>query len=74
MADRDDLKAEVERVGRENGHTLGFWLEVGHAAQIGCLGCDRYAFVQVVPPPGRTFLDAFATPCPDRGEPLVRVD
>ena len=74
MATREELKAEVERVGQENGHTLGFWLEVGHAAQLGCLACDRYAFVQVVPPPGKAFLDAFLAPCPDRGEPLVRVE
>jgi hypothetical protein len=67
VATREELKAEVERIGRDHGHTLGIWLDLGHASQLGCLGCDRYAFVQVLPPPGKAFTEAFEQPCPDRG-------
>jgi hypothetical protein len=74
MATRDELKAEVERVAKEGGHTLGVWLDLGHASQLGCLACDRYAFVQLVPPPPRIHVDAFATPCPDRGRRLLRME
>lgn len=72
MARRDELKAEVERVGREHGHALGPWLEVGHAAQLGCLACDRYAFVQFLPPPGQAITEALESPCPDRGGRLIQ--
>jgi hypothetical protein len=72
VADREDLKAQVERLGREHGHSLGPWLEVGHAAQVGCLGCDRYAFVQFLPPPGNVMAEAFRADCPDRGRRLIR--
>jgi hypothetical protein len=68
---REELKAEVERIGRDHGHTLGTWLDLGHASQLGCLGCDRYAFVQVLPPPGRAFTEAFEQPCPDPGQRLI---
>jgi hypothetical protein len=73
MATMEELKAEVERVGRENGHKLGPWLEVGPAGQLGCLTCDRYAFVQALPPPGRAFTEAFQVPCADRGR-LLQTD
>jgi hypothetical protein len=71
VATREELKAEVERIGRDHGHTLGTWLDLGHASQLGCLGCDRYAFVQVLPPPGRAFTEAFEEPCPDPGQRLI---
>jgi hypothetical protein len=71
VATREELKAEVERIGRDHGHTLGIWLDLGHASQLGCLGCDRYAFVQVLPPPGQAFTEAFEQPCPDRGQRLI---
>jgi hypothetical protein len=71
VATREELKAEVERIGRDHGHTLGTWLDLGHASQLGCLGCDRYAFVQVLPPPGQAFAEAFEQPCPDRGQRLI---
>ena len=74
MPTRDELKAEVERIAREAGHTPGFWLDLGHASQLGCLACDRYAFVQVMPPPGRVVGDALAAPCPDRGRPLLGME
>jgi hypothetical protein len=73
MSTREELKAEVERIAREAGHAPGVWLDVGHAAQLGCLACDRYAFVQVLPPPGRIFAESLATPCPDRGGRLLRL-
>jgi hypothetical protein len=73
MAERDELKAEVERLATERGHTPGPWLEVGHAAQLGCLSCDRYAFVQLMPPPPKTFLQGLAEPCPDRGSRLIQM-
>lgn len=71
MRTREELKAEVERIGREHGHTLGPWLDVGHAGQVGCVLCDRWAFVQVLPPPGKTFTDAFRVPCPE-AEPAAQ--
>jgi hypothetical protein len=74
MATREELKAEVERIAREAEHTPGFWLDLGHASQLGCLACDRYAFVQLMPAPGRIFAEAFAAPCPDRGRRLVRME
>jgi hypothetical protein len=74
MATRQELKAQVERIAREAGHTPGFWLDLGHASQLGCLACDRYAFVQHLPPPGQIFADAFATACPDRGRRLLRME
>ena len=73
MSTREELKEEVERVAAEQGHRLGPWLDVGHAAQLGCLACDRYAFVQVLPPPGKTFLEGLSAPCPDRGGRLIEV-
>jgi hypothetical protein len=73
VATREELKAEVEGIARRAGHTPGFWLDLGHASQLGCLACDRYAFVQVAPPPGRVFADAFASPCPDRDGRLLRM-
>ena len=66
----EELKAEVERIGQENGHRLGPWLEVGPNGQLGCLTCDRYAFVQAAPAPGQVFADAFRVPCHDRGRLL----
>ena len=66
----EELKAEVERIGAENGHDLGPWLEVGPAGQLGCLTCDRYAFVQALPAPGKVFAEAFQVPCHDRGRLL----
>jgi len=72
VATREELKAEVERIGRDHGHTLGPWLDLGHASQLGCLGCDRYAFVQVLPPPGQAFTEAFEQPCPDPGRGLIQ--
>jgi hypothetical protein len=74
VATREELKAEVERMAREAGHTPGFWLDLGHASQLGCLACDRYAFVQVMPPPGRVMADALAAPCPDRGRRLLGME
>jgi hypothetical protein len=71
VATREELKTDVERIGREGGHTPGFWLDLGHASQVGCLACDRYAFVEVLPPPGRVMADAFAAPCPDRRRRLI---
>lgn len=71
VATREELKAGVERIGWDHGHTLGTWLDLGHASQLGCLGCDRYAFVQVLPPPGRAFTEAFEQPCPDPGQRLI---
>jgi hypothetical protein len=71
VATREELKAEVERIGRDHGHTLGIWLDLGHASQLGCLGCDRYAFVQVLPRPEQAFTEAFEQPCPDRGQRLI---
>jgi hypothetical protein len=71
VATREELKAEVERIGRDHGHTLGTWLDLGHASQLGCLGCDRYAFVQVLPPPGQAITEAFEQPCPERGRRLI---
>jgi hypothetical protein len=70
--DRDQLKQELERLAEENGHTPGPWLEVGHAAQLGCLACDRYGFLQVVPPPPRVMAQGLAAPCPDRGSRLIQ--
>jgi hypothetical protein len=72
MATREELKAEVERIGQAGGHTLGPWLDVGHAAQVGCLACDRWAFVEVLPAPGRVIADRFEAPCPAGREPLIR--
>lgn len=72
MATREELKAEVERIAREAGHSVGFWLDLGHASQLGCLACDRYAFVQVAPPPGQIHAEAFAQPCPDRSRRLIQ--
>jgi hypothetical protein len=74
VATREELKAEVERIARDAGHTTGFWLDLGHASQLGCLACDRYAFVQVVPPPGRVMAEAFAAPCPDRDRRLIQTE
>jgi len=65
VVSREQVKAEVERVARDAGHAVGPWLEVGHAAQLGCLACDRYAFVQFLPPPGRVMAEALEAPCPD---------
>lgn len=73
MATREELKERVERLARERGHAVGPWLEVGHAAQLGCLACDRYAFVQFLPPPGRVMAESLETPCPDRGGRLIQV-
>jgi hypothetical protein len=73
MATMEELKAEVERIGRENGHELGPWLEVGPAGQLGCLTCDRYAFVQALPAPGQIHADAFQVPCVNRGR-LLRLE
>lgn len=70
---REQLKAQVEQAARQAGHAPGPWLEVGHAAQLGCLACDRYGFVQFVPPPGRVMADALEAPCPDRGGRLIQV-
>ncbi|MGH2691503.1 MAG: hypothetical protein ACRDHM_03270 [Actinomycetota bacterium] len=70
MATMEELKAEVERLGLENGHRPGPWLEVGPAGQLGCLTCDRYAFVQALPEPGRIHAEAFEVPCADRGRLL----
>jgi hypothetical protein len=70
MATMEELKAEVERIGLENGHKVGPWLEVGPAGQIGCLTCDRYAFVQALPAPGQIHAQAFQVPCADRGRLL----
>lgn len=72
VSTREELKAQVERVGRAGGHTLGPWLDVGHAAQIGCVACDRWAFVEVLPPPGRAIADRLEMPCPAGKEPLIR--
>jgi hypothetical protein len=72
MASRDELKADVERLARDAGHTLGVWLDLGHASQLGCLACDRYAFVQLAPPPPRIHADALSAPCPSRGDRLIR--
>src|SRR3990170_3764895 len=73
MTTRDELKAEVERLARDAGHAPGPWLEVGHAAQLGCLACDRYGFVQFLPPPGRVMACPLEAPCPDRGGRLIQV-
>lgn len=73
MASMEELKAEVERIGLENGHELGPWLEVGPAGQLGCLRCDRYAFVQALPEPGQLHVQAFQAPCADRGR-LLRLN
>jgi hypothetical protein len=72
VAEREELKAEVERVAREGGHTTGPWLEVGHAAQLGCLACDRYAFIQFLPPPAQVHAESLAMPCPDRDRRLIQ--
>jgi hypothetical protein len=72
MATREELKAEVERIGRDQGHTLGIWLDLGHASQLGCLRCDRYAFVQILPPPGQAFAEGLEQPCSDRGRRLIQ--
>lgn len=74
MATRDELKADVERIAREAGHTPGVWLDLGHASQLGCLACDRYAFVQLAPPPARIHAEALAAPCPDRGRRLLGME
>lgn len=71
--ERERLKGEVEAMARNGGHTLSAWLEVGHAAQLGCLSCDRYAFVQFLPPPPRAHTEGLAAPCPDRGQRLIRM-
>lgn len=71
MSTRQELKVEVERIAREAGHTPGFWLDLPHASQLGCLACDRYGFVQLIPPPGRILAEAFTAPCPDRGQGLL---
>ncbi len=73
MTTRDELKAEVERLARDAGHAPGPWLEVGHAAQLGCLACDRYGFVQFLPPPGRVMAGPLEAACPDRGGRLIQV-
>jgi hypothetical protein len=72
VATREELKAEAERIGLAGGHTLGPWLDVGHAAQVGCVACDRWAFVEVLPAPGRVIADRFEAPCPAGREPLIR--
>ena len=72
MATREELKADVERIARDAGHTPGVWLDLGHASQLGCLACDRYGFVQLAPPPARIHADALAAPCPSRGDRLIR--
>ncbi|MGH2685952.1 MAG: hypothetical protein ACRDJP_10860 [Actinomycetota bacterium] len=72
VADREELKADLERVAREAGHTTGPWLEVGHAAQLGCLACDRYAFIQFLPPPPKVHAESLAAPCPDRERRLIQ--
>ena len=61
---RADLKGQVDEVATSNGHTLGPWLDVGHASQTGCLQCDRYAFVEILPPPGKVHLGQMGDPCP----------
>ena len=71
MAERETLKQDLERLAADNGNTPGPWLEVGHAAQLGCLSCDRYGFLQLVPPPGRLLPQGLAGPCPDRGTRLI---
>lgn len=65
MADRPALKAEIEKTARERGHTLGPWLDLPHASQVGCLACDRWGFVEVLPAPGKLHLEALGAPCPD---------
>jgi hypothetical protein len=64
MPVREDLKAEVERIALANNHTLGPWLDVGHASQIGCVSCDKYGFVEVMPPPGKLHLESLEAACP----------
>lgn len=66
MATREELKAEIVRIANEHGHELGPWLDVGHAAQVGCLQCDRYAFVEVMPEPGKLHAEAFEADCPSK--------
>lgn len=61
---RASLKAEVEAAAEPSGHTLGPWLDVGHASQTGCLQCDRYAFVEILPPPGKVHLGQIGDACP----------
>ena len=70
---REELKAQVERLARRSGHTPGPWLEVGHAAQLGCLACDRFGFVQFLPLPGRLMAGSLEAPCPDRGGRLIQM-
>ena len=58
------LKGEVERIATEHGHQVGPWLDVGHASQTGCLRCDRYAFVEILPPPGKVHIGQMGDACP----------
>jgi len=74
MATREELKAEVERIAAEHGHRLGPWLDVGHASQTGCLNCDRYAFAEILPPPGKLHVNGFEQDCPKGAVPLIELD
>jgi len=73
MSEREELKAELERLAADNGHATGPWLEVGHAAQLGCLACDRYGFLQLMPPPPRVLAQGLASQCPDAGSRLIQM-
>jgi hypothetical protein len=64
VATREELKTEIERLVVERGHTPGPWLDVGHAAQLGCLTCEQFAFVELLPPPGKVHMDRLAADCP----------
>ena len=64
MATREELKAEIERTAEQHGHQLGPWLDLGHASQVGCFACDRFAFVEMLPPPGKSHPDGLEVDCP----------
>ena len=70
VATREELKAQIEEIAVAHGHRLGPWLDVGHASQVGCLNCDRYAFAELLPPPGRLHAESFEQDCP-KGVPLL---
>ncbi len=74
MATREELKETVERVAAEHGHRLGPWLDVGHASQTGCLDCDRYAFAEVLPPPGKLHVSGIDRDCPRGAGRLIELD
>jgi len=71
MATREELKAEIQRLADEQGHRLGPWLDVGHASQVGCLQCDRYAFAELLPPPGKLHSGGIEAPCPKGASRLI---